>query len=270
MPLQDAGSALLVQDAVVHVTAYGSSGDDETIKNTAGASTKPANQTVSPTKSKSGPPESSTDAKNVSSAADGNRTVEQTGDKVPNLAKPSQSMESPGEKSNNKTTTGTTPGSQSGKGTKIGMTNGTTKAGTTTAKAQPSAKTNKADGDMEEETKDKKGKMEGDKGNEKKPNLEKSSEKTPGNKTKEDNLEKEDTKNGDAGGRNPYDPSGVNNKAESSHFFAYLGSMAVVVAVLYIAYHNKRKILAFLLEGKKYKSTRRPKYAGYKKLEQHM
>ncbi|XP_059113982.1 trans-Golgi network integral membrane protein 2 [Peromyscus eremicus] len=83
-----------------------------------------------------------------------------------------------------------------------------------------------------------------------------SSENREGTLTDSMNGEKEDS----------YKDNSGNTSAESSHFFAYLVTAAVLVAVLYIAYHNKRKIIAFALEGKRSKVTRRPKASDYQRL----
>ncbi|OBS81242.1 hypothetical protein A6R68_20577 [Neotoma lepida] len=83
-----------------------------------------------------------------------------------------------------------------------------------------------------------------------------SSENREGTLTDSMNGEKDD----------PYKDNSGNTSAESSHFFAYLVTAAVLVAVLYIAYHNKRKIIAFALEGKRSKVTRRPKASDYQRL----
>ncbi|XP_071859982.1 uncharacterized protein isoform X1 [Bombus fervidus] len=56
---------------------------------------------------------------------------------------------------------------------------------------------------------------------------------------------------------------------EESHFFAYFSVISLISIAAYIGYHNKQKILAIVLEGRRSRNRnrRRPSTANYRKLD---
>uniref|UniRef100_A0A4W4FNM3 Uncharacterized protein n=1 Tax=Electrophorus electricus TaxID=8005 RepID=A0A4W4FNM3_ELEEL len=57
---------------------------------------------------------------------------------------------------------------------------------------------------------------------------------------------------------------------ESSHFFTYLVCTVLLVAILYIAYHNKRKIIASIFGSRTSRTSRRQYLADYQRLDQRV
>lgn len=71
------------------------------------------------------------------------------------------------------------------------------------------------------------------------------------------------------GQREPENPLIIRND-EESHFFTYFAIISLGFIVGYIGYHNKQKILAIVLEGRRSKNSRgrrRPSTANYRKLD---
>ncbi|XP_052121900.1 trans-Golgi network integral membrane protein 2 isoform X2 [Frankliniella occidentalis] len=61
-------------------------------------------------------------------------------------------------------------------------------------------------------------------------------------------------------------------EAEDSHFFAYFMTLSALCILGYLVYHNKRKIIAMAVEGKKGRNSgrRRPNSASYHKLDSNL
>ncbi|XP_011497938.1 PREDICTED: trans-Golgi network integral membrane protein TGN38-like [Ceratosolen solmsi marchali] len=69
-----------------------------------------------------------------------------------------------------------------------------------------------------------------------------------------------------------YPPLSVIKEEDESHFFTYFSIITLICIGLYIGYHNKQKILAMVLEGRRSRrgrsgSRRRPSTANYHKLD---
>ncbi|XP_071453427.1 trans-Golgi network integral membrane protein 1-like [Hetaerina americana] len=59
--------------------------------------------------------------------------------------------------------------------------------------------------------------------------------------------------------------------AQDSHFFAYFLTMVVICIIGYLVFHNKQKIIALALEGRRMQgSRRRPNTSSYKKLDSNL
>ncbi|XP_012266600.2 trans-Golgi network integral membrane protein 2-like isoform X1 [Athalia rosae] len=67
-----------------------------------------------------------------------------------------------------------------------------------------------------------------------------------------------------------YSPGGMNLEEDESHFFVYFMVLSLVCLMGWVGYHNKKKIMAIVLEGRKSRGERgrrRPNTAGYRKLD---
>ncbi|CAC5378712.1 unnamed protein product [Mytilus coruscus] len=91
--------------------------------------------------------------------------------------------------------------------------------------------------------------------------------KIPGSKISLDTGETNDGKKDE--NKKPMNSGTLYEDDEDSggHFMAYFITFVVICIAGYIIYHNKQKILAFILEGKKDGSRRRPNSKEYKRLK---
>ncbi|XP_014225465.1 putative leucine-rich repeat-containing protein DDB_G0290503 [Trichogramma pretiosum] len=66
----------------------------------------------------------------------------------------------------------------------------------------------------------------------------------------------------------------IQRQEEESHYFAYFTTISLICFILYIGYHNKQKLFAMILEGRRSRrgrgSRRRPSTANYRKLDSNL
>lgn len=62
-------------------------------------------------------------------------------------------------------------------------------------------------------------------------------------------------------------PAEYNETPSSAHFMGYFLTAIVLCIAGYIVFHNKQKIIAFIIEGRNQKRSRRPNSGEYKKLQ---
>ncbi|KAL7289314.1 hypothetical protein TKK_0017245 [Trichogramma kaykai] len=66
----------------------------------------------------------------------------------------------------------------------------------------------------------------------------------------------------------------IQRQEEESHYFAYFTTISLICFILYIGYHNKQKLFAMVLEGRRSRrgrgSRRRPSTANYRKLDSNL
>uniref|UniRef100_A0A915PLU3 Uncharacterized protein n=1 Tax=Setaria digitata TaxID=48799 RepID=A0A915PLU3_9BILA len=66
-----------------------------------------------------------------------------------------------------------------------------------------------------------------------------------------------------------FGPVGDFEQAEDTHFLYYMVIFGAIIICLYVASHNKKKILGFIIEGRKPPNSARRTALRYKRLRQH-